>query len=149
METTKWGKSLWISLHTISFNAPDICNEEETKQYILFFNLIGNLLPCKYCRTSYKKFMKALPIEDYASDKMGLTYWLYIMHNLVNLKLDKTCDLTFKEVVYIYEKMKVKKQNYYIINKFVNESLCKYEKKTQKRVLNLLKYLNSVHWTFN
>ena len=149
METTKWGESLWISLHTITFNAPEKCNEEEKNQYTTFFKCIGDLLPCKYCRMSYKTFIKALPIEDYASDRMGLTYWLYIIHNLVNLKLDKACDLDFKDVVYSYEKMRVIKQDNQMINKFIDESLLKYNVKTQRRVMKLLKYLDTVQWTFS
>ena len=46
-------------------------------------------LPCKYCRKSFKKFLKELPIDNHLDSRDSLTYWLYLIHDKVNKKLIK------------------------------------------------------------
>ena len=95
MKTTVWGPALWIFLHTITFNYPDIIDEQdsdhiERRKYIkeLFENL-QYTLPCKYCRESFKQFLSELPIAGSLSCRANLTRWLYDIHNKVNSKLRK------------------------------------------------------------
>lgn len=58
-------------------------------KYKLFFELFGDTIPCKHCRTSYKVFFKELPIEDFMSKKWGLVRWTYELKEKVNNKLKK------------------------------------------------------------
>jgi hypothetical protein len=95
MDTKFWGPPGWVFLHTITFNYPwkiDPKNAEhrERKKYTrqLFENL-QYTLPCKYCRASFKQFLKELPIEPHLGSRRSLTRWLYEMHNKVNAKLRK------------------------------------------------------------
>lgn len=95
MNTNFWGPALWISLHSITFNYPmkiDSRNKDhqERKKYTkeLFENL-QYTLPCKYCRESFKEFLKKEPIDKNLSGRGKLTRWLYRVHNLVNAKLRK------------------------------------------------------------
>lgn len=95
MNTKFWGPGLWIGLHSITFNYPvkiDSKNREhrERKRYTkeLFENLQFTL-PCKYCRESFKDFLKQDPIGKNLSGRPNLTRWLYRIHNLVNAKLRK------------------------------------------------------------
>jgi hypothetical protein len=93
MDTKVWGPPGWIFLHTITFNYPkriDDDNKEHVQKRTYTRELLENLqytLPCKYCRKSFKKFLRELPIEDYLGGRDRLSWWLYAIHNKVNAKL--------------------------------------------------------------
>ena len=120
MNVNKWGPSGWIFLHTITFNYPEKPTKQDKKKYINFFNSVGDILPCKYCRDSYNIYIKHIPIKYFIDSREGLTYWLYNIHNLVNNKIFKDENITFLEVVKKYEsfrstcKKKKEKKNYII-----------------------------------
>ena len=79
MDTRFWGKDGWKFLHSIAY-----CYKENEKSYQQFFKSIQHVLPCIYCRRSYKKYITELPV-----DTKHLTKWLYMIHNRVNEKLRK------------------------------------------------------------
>jgi len=81
MNTTFWGPSGWIFFHTtsLSYNSAHQC------EYKTFYKLIGEILPCRFCRDSYKNFIKEEPLE--ISSQYDLFKWTYNMHNKVNNKL--------------------------------------------------------------
>lgn len=106
MESSKWGSHLWFYLHTVSFNYPQDNPTEEQK--INIYKLFENLqytLPCKYCRDSYKIFFKYFDIKYYLNDRMGLTFYVYVLHNLVNMKLNKS-RISFIDAINNYEKIR-------------------------------------------
>ena len=47
------------------------------------------MLPCKYCRKSYKGFLKKIPIDKYLGSRNDITYWFYLVKDQVNKKLIK------------------------------------------------------------
>ena len=82
-----WGSAAWdyLGLVTQAYNK----NDQNQKNYIKFFKLLGDVLPCKLCQQSYKKFYQEIPIQDYLTDSESLSYWLYLIHNKVSNKLRK------------------------------------------------------------
>ena len=111
MMTKVWGPAGWVFLHSCVMGYPckindkckeDIKRKKKTKQ---FFMTIGYIFPCRYCRESYIKFIKELPIDKYLDSRRKLAYWLYRIHNKVNNKLGiPKCDIpTFKKVYDRYE----------------------------------------------
>lgn len=86
MDTRFWGPYGWEFLHSIPLKY-DSKNEANKKIYFSFFKLLGEMLPCKYCRQSYKKYFKELDIRKYLSSKERLFRWTYELHNKVNDKL--------------------------------------------------------------
>ena len=113
MQVDKWGSSGWTFLHTISFNYPDKPSKQTMNDYKNFYESMGTVLPCKYCRESYKIFIKELPIEPALKSRKLLTKWLYLIHNKVNNKLRKQGLITAKNPTYIsvckkYEAMRAK-----------------------------------------
>jgi hypothetical protein len=146
MKVINWGHSMWVTLHTISFNAPDVCTVEEKKVYNNFFKNLSELLPCKYCRTSFKLFLKFLPIEEYSNDRAGITYWLYTIHNLVNLKLNKNSNISFLDVAKYYESLRVVPR--IDIDKFVSKTIDTYGNSTKTKVSKLLLFLKNNNWKF-
>ena len=163
MNVNKWGPPGWKFLHTITFNYPLNPDVNDKKRYKFFFNSIETILPCKYCRDSFKIYAKYLPIDKFLNDREGVTYWLYKIHNLVNEKVfakkDKCCD--FLEVVEKYEGFRAKgcktikkdnkekkefntcygslKQNREEYKKFAERAIKKYDSIAEKFIKKLYK----------
>jgi len=110
MQTSKWGPSAWNFLHTLTFNYPENPTDDNKKYYYELFENLKFTLPCKYCRESYSIFFKYININSYLNDRMGITYWLFTIHNIVNYKLNKK-KVDFIDIVNYYEKMRANKIN--------------------------------------
>ena len=116
MLTKVWGPPLWIGLHAITFGYPakiDENNEEhieKRKRYYNFFKLVGDILPCKYCRQSYKVFFEELDLNKFLNRRKDIVRWLYLIHEKVNDKLKvPECDRpTFKDFTQQYETYRAK-----------------------------------------
>ena len=116
MMTKVWGPPGWLFLHCVSFGYPFAINPQNPAHknkklhYGEFFNYVGNILPCKYCRESYIEFMKEDPVENHLETRDQLCKWLYNMHNKVNNKLGvPECNIpSFEEVKVEYEKFRAK-----------------------------------------
>lgn len=65
------------------------------------------MMPCIFCRNSFKGFLEELPIEPYLIGRIELMYWLYQMKDKVNKKLIKS-----EHVCYNEEKAKLKAMFY-------------------------------------
>jgi hypothetical protein len=107
MQTTKWGTGLWTALHCMTFNYPENPTDKDIEKYKNFFTLLGDMLPCIYCRQSYKIYLECLPIDNFLNSREGCCYWLFTLHNWVNNKIGKPI-ISFQECVEIYEKMRAK-----------------------------------------
>jgi hypothetical protein len=105
MQVNEWGPPGWKFLHTITFNYKP--TPENKKSYKIFFSELNNVLPCPYCCSSFSFYSKAIPIDEYLETSQGLTYWLYVIHNLVNQKVCKPL-VPFEDVVIEYEKIRAK-----------------------------------------
>lgn len=93
MDPKVWGPPAWQTFFLFSANYPekiDYSNKEHiklmksTKQ---FYKSLIHILPCSYCRKSYKIYFKENNIDDYLSGKNKLIEWLYILKDKVNKKL--------------------------------------------------------------
>jgi hypothetical protein len=111
MQTRVWGPAGWIFLHSIAQNYPWEPSAEKKENYKLFFRLIGEVLPCRYCRESYQHFIKEQGTcldDSVLQDRKTLTEWLYKIHNKVNKKLGEKNIPTFKETWNKYESYRSK-----------------------------------------
>lgn len=116
MMTKVWGPPGWLFLHCITFGYPYAINpnnpdhQHKKRDYAIFFKSLGNVFPCKYCRESYLKFIKELPIEPFLNSRKDLTDWLYQIHNKVNHKLGVPhCDIpSLNDITDIYEQYRAK-----------------------------------------
>lgn len=102
MNVNKWGPGGWEFLHSITFNYPIEPSQDDKENYSNFFKSIGHMLPCKYCRDSYNIYYKYLPIDNFLDSREGVTYWLYIIHKLVNQKVYKD-NTKFSDIIKKYE----------------------------------------------
>lgn len=82
-----WGPSGWKILHTLSYTYPQTPDLEKQMQIEKFISSFTELLPCKDCRDSFKKYLKENPVHT--KTKEGLIKWCVDAHNFVNKKLGK------------------------------------------------------------
>jgi len=133
MQTRVWGPAGWLFLHSIAQNYPWKPTIEQQNSYLLFFKLVGNVLPCRYCRESYQKYITGIenwqpsatepenpdPLteEDLKTlilnksrlkSRIALVTWLYNIHNRVNKKLGITDVPKLKDVFEKYESFRSK-----------------------------------------
>ena len=86
MMTKVWGPGCWLFLHCMVAGYPDKIDKKNKKHVarrkhtIQFLKQLPYVLPCKYCRESFIKFSKELPVEKYANSNKDLCLWLYKMH---------------------------------------------------------------------
>ena len=127
MLTSVWGPSMWHTLHTISFNYPVNPSQKEKKQYYVFFNSLGNILPCRYCRENLKKNLKCNPLTmNTMKDRKVLSLWLYKLHETINKMLGKKSGLSYNDVRERYENFRSRclKQSKKKVKKPKKESGC-------------------------
>jgi len=111
MQTRVWGPAGWLFLHSIAQNYPWKPTEEQKVNYLFFFKLVGNVLPCRYCRESYQGFIEHPDTQlniDVMKSRVTLVRWLYLIHNKVNEKLNISTGPTLKEVWNKYESFRSK-----------------------------------------
>lgn len=104
--TKIWGPSMWISMHSIAFCYPHHPTEIDKQNYKQFYTLLGDVLPCSFCRESYRNFIKtgSTKLDDNAlENRESLTKWLYVVHETVNKKLCVDYDVSYDDVVKRYE----------------------------------------------
>lgn len=93
MDTSFWGPHLWAFSFSMIMCYPDKIDINDKKHIKImnktknFFELWKYILPCKYCRYSYKHFYEVLPIENSLYSRKELFLWLYTIKDMVNKKL--------------------------------------------------------------
>jgi len=111
MQTRVWGPAGWLFLHSIAQNYPWKPTIEQKEWYYNFFKLVGNVLPCKYCRESYQEFITqpgTLLSINTMKNRMSVVKWLYHVHNKVNKKLGIKNNFTLQETINKYESFRSK-----------------------------------------
>jgi hypothetical protein len=109
--TSIWGPALWQSFHAITFGYPIKPTDEQKQQYLNYFIMLGNVLPCIFCRQSYQTFIAdgdaKLDITSMES-RETLTKWGMRLHNEVNNKLEVDYGETYEELCYKYESFRAR-----------------------------------------
>lgn len=109
--TSIWGPHEWEGFHAKTFGYP-INPDDETKQkYLNYFTSLGDVLPCRYCRESYKKFIKKEPTKldmNTMKSRETLTRWGLALHDAVNKKLGVDYGVTYNELCYKFESYRAK-----------------------------------------
>ncbi len=89
MNPNLWGPPAWDFLHTITFNYPYRPTHQEKIKTIMFFETLGDMLPCQSCREHYQENLAKYPVRKAVSDRDTLVKWLIHIHNQVNRLLGK------------------------------------------------------------
>lgn len=109
--TKVWGGPAWIFNHAITFGYPLKPTDEQKQLYRNYFISLGDVLPCKYCRDSYKKFIssgKTKLTDDVLTNRETLTKWFYYIHEKVNAKLEVDYGVTYEDLMEKYESFRAK-----------------------------------------
>ena len=156
MSTRHWGPAAWSFLFTsIMSRYPfkyDKKNDEHRIVKSHFKSLLTGLkvvMPCVYCRNSFKVFLKELPIEPFLVGRMELMYWLYLMKDKVNTKLinqEKQCYIDEKKrLKQLFYTKSISEQEYYAqILKFKNENFVTVSSPPFKDVLDTYEKIRAV-----
>lgn len=98
MNSEYWGRHFWKMLNCTVLNFPLEPTDENRNTYKQFFIYTSKIMPCKFCRQSLTIYMKYFPIDKYLDDRMGICYWLWTIHSLINSKLCKP-NISFKQFI--------------------------------------------------
>lgn len=135
MATSKWGSSGWYFLFSCIMGAYPVKLDQTNKTHLhiksQFKSLLKGLdvvMPCIFCRESFKQFYKELPIKPYLAGRLELMYWLYLIRDKVNNKLinqEKQCYNTEKKrLKALFKKRTISEAQYYqMLQKVKNETL--------------------------
>jgi hypothetical protein len=114
MSTKHWGPAAWNFLFISIMGRYPINIDLDNSEHIIIKNSFKNMLinlqivmPCVFCRESFKTFLLELPIEPYLIGRIELMYWLYLMKDKVNKKL-----IGQENKCYNDEKIKLKQMFY-------------------------------------
>lgn len=91
MDTRSWGAPTWDTLFFVAggYDLNEEPRETKDEKYYTFFQNFGEVIPCRYCRNSYKGFFQELNLQDYFGEKCGVMRFVYDLKNKVNNKLWK------------------------------------------------------------
>ena len=109
--TKIWGSPAWTFNHSVTFGYPLEPTEEQKIKYKNYFVSLGDVLPCRYCRESYQKFIttgNTALTDDALKNRESLTKWFYRVHETVNAKLEIDYGITYEDVVDRYESFRAK-----------------------------------------
>lgn len=93
MQTRVWGPAAWLFLHCIAHNF----DPSRSKEYLVFFQALRDVLPCKTCRENYGKLISGERGASYAlrpsvfRSRDAFAYWWFRIHTRVSADLYETC----------------------------------------------------------
>lgn len=93
-----WGPIFWHTMHIVSLGYNTEPSKREQDDAIKFYRSLESMLPCGICRTHYSEFLREMPVEDAVRSRDDLIYWVFQLHNKVNVHLGKRA-FTFDEYV--------------------------------------------------
>lgn len=109
--TKIWGGPGWTFNHSITFGYPLNPTDVQKNDFRNYFVSLGNVLPCRYCRESYIKFITSgdtALTDEVLTNRETLTKWFYDVHQAVNQKLEVDYGFTYDDLVEKYESFRAK-----------------------------------------
>ena len=100
MKPEKWGPYYWGALHLAALGCPD------AQVLRTFIECYKTVLPCISCRAHFTQVLDENPVPD-SSDPMAIFKWSVDVHNLVNIRLEKST-VTYDEAFAIWTDQKPK-----------------------------------------
>lgn len=105
MDPSIWGPPLWTMIFDVCWNLEvktvnGKCTSKQRRDVEIFFYSLKHVLPCRYCRDSYKKFLRSLSSHNRVGPPCGrgALRWAYNLKNLVNRKLHRSDYPTYEVI---------------------------------------------------
>lgn len=106
-----WGSPTWFYGHSVTLAYPEKPKKEDM---LMMKNFFENLVfPCTKCNYHYREHLKKHPLtEQILISKKNVITWFINVHNEVN-KYKKKPELTFDEVIELYQDIYAGKKDIY------------------------------------
>ena len=79
-----WGPLLWETINVIIREYPESPSSENRQNYKLFFQSLGDVLPCPNCRQHYAGHLRKMSLDAALETKSTLIDFIIDLHNEVN-----------------------------------------------------------------
>jgi hypothetical protein len=138
---TEWQRITWHLFHTLSLNYNDKYKEE----YIIFFNSLKTIIPCRICRNHYIDNINRDNMEiekNINSDK--IFNWTVDLHNSVN-KMHRKKIWSHDEARKYYENNNF---NNKVLKMFIFSYIRANFKKNYEKTLELIKMINTLPYLY-
>lgn len=89
MPPSVWGPIFWNTMHIVSLGYPEHPSEADKAGAKSFYTSLATVIPCPICREHYSQFLKDGSLEEAVQSKGQLIYWVWDVHNKVNVMLQK------------------------------------------------------------
>jgi hypothetical protein len=102
-DASEWGPLLWTILHGLAEHAGKLVTpiyaEEERHNWIAFFKLTSEIIPCHNCKEHFRIYLKEHPVDSLRRMPANqirdyVRHWFWEVHDWVNMTLSKP---TFQE----------------------------------------------------
>lgn len=98
MDTKIWGPHAWNFLHSVALAYPEKPSMADRNAYYRFFQDLGAVLPCHYCKLHYSEHFVSSELTAALESRQMLFEWTVNLHNKVNKALHKPT-LSVKEAL--------------------------------------------------
>ncbi len=98
MSPDVWGPIFWHTMHIVSLGYNPEPSKQEQEDAIKLYTSLKTMLPCGICRAHYSEFLREMPIEQAVGSRDDLIYWVFRLHNKVNVNLGKR-EFSFEEYI--------------------------------------------------
>jgi hypothetical protein len=89
MNTEIWGPKAWFFIHSLALGYPSSPTDKDKEHYRVFFNNLGYVLPCSWCRVHYHQNLNDKELERGLESRKDLFNFTVDIHNKVNSMLGK------------------------------------------------------------
>ena len=99
-----WGPDMWKVLHTCAEHAgSSILHLDEARAWMKLLKITEGALPCATCRTHYKEWLKANPVDEFLGlrgERLqgAIRLWLWRLHESVNARKQEPVHFPYEEV---------------------------------------------------
>ena len=100
MDPEKWGYHGWNFIHNIALGYDETFSYQKKQNYINFFDVISDVIPCEKCSKHYKEYISKN--RPNIKNKDSLFKWTVDIHNKVNERINKK-QITLDEAYNIWK----------------------------------------------
>jgi len=97
-DAVEWGPLLWTILHALAERTGNIISplyaEDERREWIHFFKLTADIIPCHICKEHFRLYLKEHPVDQlreipFTAMRNWVRNWFWEVHEWVNMTLGK------------------------------------------------------------
>ena len=102
IDSKVWGPKYWFFLHTIAMQYSLNPTNSVKKIYYNFIQNLALMIPDKEMGKSFSKLINDYPVTPYLDSRESFVKWMHMIHNKINLNLNKPL-LEYKDAILQYK----------------------------------------------